>query len=248
MSYGYVQVKSHIKACKRLDKIIGEVFKYLKANKSCSEHEVQQFILKRFGHYQLETDKDRTPIVAFGKNTADIHHYPAKKSSKRLKPDSLIMIDIWARLDKKGAVFSDITWMAWYGKKIPAEVMKVYDLVISARDNALKYIKLNLKNKKFPQGRETDLTARNIIARDGHAKRFLHTTGHSLGLNHPHGVYKGIRTDNRRPLKINIPYTIEPGVYLKNEFGVRSEINFYITSSLRLKITTKRQKNMVLLG
>jgi len=248
MPYAKTQIQSHIAAARRLDKIIIEVFKYLKAHRKCSEYEVQQFILARFEHYNLETDKDRTPIVAFGKNTADIHHYPAKKSSKRLKPDSLIMIDIWARMDKEGAVFSDITWMAYNGKKVPAEIMKVFNLVLEARDSALEYAKNNLKNGKMPDGRGTDLAARDIIARDGHAKRFLHTTGHSLGLNHPHGACKGIRTDNRRPLKTDTPYTIEPGVYLKNKFGVRSEINFYIAPDFRLKITTKRQRKLILLG
>jgi Xaa-Pro dipeptidase len=248
MPYAKPQIQSHLSSARKLDKIIKEVFKYLKARRGCTEYEVQQFILQRFEHYNLETDKDRTPIVAFRKNTANVHYYPAKKSSKRLKPDSLIMIDIWARMDKKGAVFSDITWMAYNGKKVPAEVMKVYNLVISARNSALKCIAKNLKNNKLPQGRLTDLAARDIIARDGHAKRFLHTTGHSLGLNHPHGAFKGIRTDNRRPLKTDVPYTIEPGVYLKNKFGVRSEINFYITPSLRLKITTKRQGKLILLG
>ncbi|MFA6106759.1 MAG: M24 family metallopeptidase [Patescibacteria group bacterium] len=248
MPYSKFQIQSHLIACRRLDKIIKEVFFYLKKHKSCSEYEVQQFILQRFEHYSLETDKDRTPIVAFGKNTSNVHYYPPVKNSKKLKPGSLIMVDIWARLNKKGAVFADITWMAFYGKKVPAEIMKIFNLILEARESALKYIRASLKNNKLPEGRLTDLAARNIIARDGHAKRFLHTTGHSLGLNHPHGNYKGIRTDNRRPLKANVPYTIEPGVYLKNKFGVRSEMNFYITRSLKLIITTKRQENMVLLG
>lgn len=248
MSYSHLQIQSHIAAGQRLDKIMEEVFGYLRKYKNCSEYEVQQFILSRYDHYNLATDKDRTPIAAFGKSTADVHHYPPAKNSKRLKPGSLIMIDIWARMEKEGSVFADITRMAFYGKKVPAEIMKVYELVISARDAALGYIADCLKNKVMPRGRETDLAARNIIRRAGHGKKFVHTTGHSLGLNHPHGAHKGIRTDNRRPLKAGIPYTIEPGVYLKGEFGVRSEMNFYITPDLKLKITAKTQKKLILLS
>ncbi|MFA6170930.1 MAG: M24 family metallopeptidase [Patescibacteria group bacterium] len=248
MGYKRHQIKSHEKACIFLEKIVKEAFQYIEKNKNCTEYEVQRFILERFNHYNLKTDKSRTPIVAFGKSTSNVHYYPAKRSSRRLQPNSLIMIDIWARLEKKGSIFSDITWMAYYGKKAPEEIMKVYNLVIGARDMAIKHIAASLRKGKLPTGRQADLAARDTIKQAGHGKRFIHTTGHSLGLNHPHGSYKGLRTDNHRPLKPDIPYTIEPGVYLKNRFGVRSEINFYISSGLKLKITTKMQKKMVLLA
>lgn len=247
MSYSKNQVESHIKAAKLLEKIVKEVFQYIKSRKNCAEYEVQQFILGRFDYYRLATDKGRTPIVAFGQSTSNVHYYPPKTKSRKLKPNSLIMIDVWARLDKKKAVFADITWMGYYGKKAPADTQKIYDLVITARDQSIKHIKSSLQKGIMPQGKAADLAARDIISREGHGHRFVHTTGHSLGLDHPHGAYIGINTKNRRKLKAGIPYTIEPGVYLKGKFGVRSEINFYITSDFKLKLTTKCQKNIVYL-
>ena len=247
MSYTTSQINSQVKAAKLLEKIVKEVFLYIKKNNNCTEYEVQQFILEKFDRYHLVTDEKRTPIVAFRKSTANVHYYPPKKTSLRLKPDSLIMIDVWARLNKKKAVFADITWMGYYGKKAPAEIMKVYNLVIGARDLAVKHIQSELKKRKMPKGSATDLAARDFITRAGHGHRFIHTTGHSLGLNHPHGDYQGINTKNIRPLKTNVSYTIEPGVYIKNKFGVRSEINFYITSDFKLRLTTKLQKKLVYL-
>lgn len=242
------QIKGHIKVARFLEKIINEAFRLIEKRKNCTEYEVQQFILSRFDYYKLATDKDRTPIVAFGRSTANVHYYPPIKSSRRVRPESLIMIDVWARLAKGKNLFADLTWMAYYGKKIPREIKDIFKLVVSARDNSIKAIRSSLRKDKLPIARSVDLAARDIISQKGHGKKFLHTTGHSLGFSRPHGAYKGINTKNNRPLKINLPYTIEPGIYLKEKFGVRSEICFYIREDFRLIITSRCQRKLVLLS
>lgn len=184
------------------------------------------------------------PIVAFRASSA-IPHYASGKKSKVIENGTIITLDIWARLNKKGAPFADITWMTFYGDKIPKKVQEIFDIVIGARDEGIKYLRSQLKNKRMPQGREVDNVVREYIEKFGHGEKFIHSTGHELGLTSPHGRRGGLRKKAKGILHQNLGYTIEPGIYLPNEFGVRSEIDFYVTSQYKLVITSRVQKKLI---
>ena len=241
MSWNKNQINKHIKAAKLLNKIKDRTFKYIAENHSITEFKVCEYILQLYKKYRLKTT--RHPIVAFRKNTSFIHYYPSQYS-KKLKPESLIMIDIWARLKEKYSPFADITWMGYYGKKIPKEVLRIFKIVIGARDSAIQYVEDILKQKNTPATNKIDKIARDIIRKNGFEKNFLHTTGHSLGFVSPHGG-KRIGSKSKGILINNVAYTIEPGIYLKDKFGVRSEINFYINKDRQLIITTKVQNKII---
>ena len=147
-------------------------------------------------------------------------------------------------MKKKDAPYSDITWMGYYGD-VPEEVEKVFEVVIKARNSCLNFIKAELKNNKIPSGKEIDEIAKKVIIKNGYEKNIKHRTGHSIGTKSPHGEDKHVNSDNIDCLKNNLGYTIEPGVYLDGKFGVRSEINFYINSEMKLIVTTPMQKEIV---
>lgn len=237
------QIKDHQKAVELLYGIKELVFDYLRSNKSASEYEVQQFILRKFEEYGLERDKD-PPIVAFA-SSSDEPHYFAQKDSKKLEDNNLILIDLWARLKKEKSFFADITWMAYNGEIIPSDIQKIFDIVILARDSCLDFIKREIQNNKMPTGKEVDDIARNIIIHNGYGPEFKHNTGHSLGFISCHGEQGIIGLKNNEPLLKNLGYTIEPGIYLKGKFGVRSEIDFYISEDNNLIVTTDMQKEIV---
>jgi Xaa-Pro dipeptidase len=237
------QIKQHKKAAQLLDKIVEEAFSCIKNDIKISEFEVQRFIINRFKHYNLKTDTF-TPIVSFGQNTAEVHYYDAAKS-KRVKAGTLVMIDIWARLNEGGAPFADITWMAYRGGKMSAEMEKVFDIVLEARNEAINYLKINLRKKIIPTGEEVDGVARSYIAKYGYGDYFLHSTGHPLGTVKDHGQGVSISRKGKGRLSRNMGYTIEPGIYLKNKFGVRSEIDFYIDNKYNLVITSDVQKKII---
>lgn len=240
MSWNKNQINNHIKAAKLLNKIKDRIFKYIIENHSITEFQVCEHILQLYKEYRLKTNKQ--PIVAFRENTAFIHYYPSQYC-KKLKPESLIMIDIWARLSQENSPFVDITWMGYYGNKIPKKITEIFNLVIRARNEALNFIIKSLKDGKIPIGKEVDRAARDIIIKAGYS--FSHSTGHCLGFKSPHGRGRRIKSTNNQPLLKNLGYTIEPGIYLENKFGVRSEIDFYINNSLKLVVTTDRQKSIV---
>jgi Xaa-Pro aminopeptidase len=238
------QIKNHKEAARKLTKIVKAVFEYIKKNKKdITERQVQLFIYEQFRKHNLKTDK--TPmIVAFGSSAADPHYDPTS-SGKKLKSGDVIMIDIWARLNKYGAPFADITWMGYAGKSISKESQKIFDIVIGARDAGIKYTKSEIKKKKMPTGHEIDREVREYIHKHGHGEKFIHGTGHSLGLQGPHGSWQRIRQDKKRSIHKNLAYTIEPGIYLENNLGTRSEIDFYVDEDFRFILTTQAQRRII---
>lgn len=242
MSWNKKQIEQHKKAAEILGEIIKQAAEFIKSNHSITDVEIRQFIAKQYKKYHLRSAKQKS-IVAFGKNTSQVHYYA--EQLEKLKEGDLIMIDIWVRLAKKGAPFADITWMLYYGRKLPKQHADAFKMIIQARDKAISFIKSNLKKKIVPIGKEVDAVVRNYIEKRGHGDKFLHGTGHSLGITSPHGIRTRINRKGRQPLPLNTGYTIEPGIYFKNKFGVRSEINFYIDENYKLIITTKVQNQII---
>lgn len=237
------QFRLHQQAADLLVQIKDKAFEYIFANPMVSEYEVQQLILDEFKKHNLVVDKD-LPIVAFGQNSAFPHYFPNKETAHRLTPDSVIMIDIWSKLSQKEAPFADITWMGFYGQ--PSKKFEhIYSVVLEARDAALTFLKEKLKAGEIPSGQAVDKASRDVIEQAGFGHTFTHGTGHSIGLTSPHGIWGNIRRSNKEPLLKNLGYTIEPGIYLPGEFGVRSEINFYVDDKYELVLTTPVQLTLV---
>lgn len=237
-----IEIENHKEAARLLIKIKNQIFDYMRKNRNVTEYAVQQFVQKKFQEFNLKTDG--YPMISFRQSTANVHHYPAVKS-KKIQPESLIMVDIWARLNKKRAPFADITWMGYCGENVPKDIQKVFDIVISARDEAISYLKARLKKGIMPTGKEMDDIARGQIAKFGYGKYFLHGTGHSLGFMKDHGPGTNLNQKGIRKLSKMIGYTIEPGIYLKNKFGVRSEMDFFIDENLKFVLTTPLQKKII---
>lgn len=155
----------------------------------------------------------------------------------------MVLIDIWARL-KQGGPYADITWMAYYGKPTKKE-LEIFNIVIKARNKALSHLKKEVSKGKTPTGAKINQIAKDTIDSYGYLKNFDHFTGHSLGTFSPHGNKAGLRPSNNKKL-INMGYTIEPGIYLKNKFGARSEINVYLQNK-KVILTTPLQKKLVMI-
>lgn len=92
---------------------------------------------------------------------------------------------------------------------------EIFDIVREAHDKAIKAIKPGLKCC------EVDKIARDIISDYGYGDRFIHSTGHSLGLDIHETPGFSVRDDT--VIEKGMVITVEPGVYLENEFGVRLE-------------------------
>jgi len=223
-------IKEHIKAVNALNEIKCDVINLIKENKT--EKQIVNYILNEYKRRKLKT-KDK-PIVSFGKNTSEMHH-----SSKNQKiKNGPIMLDIWA---KSGDCFADLTWMFYKGKP-DEKFIYCFNELVKARNKAIIFIKNCLKERYLPTMVEIDSISRSYLAEKKLGFAFLHRVGHALG--------KKVHADNKKGyykrLMINRPYTLEPGIYFENKFGIRLENDFWIDGDFKLH-TTEIQSRLIII-
>ena len=171
---------------------------------------------------------DHPPIVAFGANAANPHYEPSEGSDAWLEPNQVVLLDLWAgsALD---TVFADQTWMGFSGEHPPDRVLRVWDTVRSAREAACRLIESRVRAGDAVAGFEGDRAAREVIEGAGFGAYFVHRTGHSIDRDlHGSGPHlDDYETHDDRRLVPGVGFSVEPGIYLPGEFGVRSEVNMY---------------------
>ena len=120
--------------------------------------------------------------------------------------------------------------------------------MIGGRDTAVKMMEESHSVGRKLQGWELDDVARKYITERGYGDFFSHRLGHSLGREvHGNAVnLDGWETNDTRHLIPRIAVTIEPGIYIPGEFGVRSEIDVFYDSNGPM-VTTERQMNPYLI-
>ncbi len=236
------QIEDHLFASKKLVKIKDYVFNLIKIRKDISEEDIQKFILSSYKKEGLKSDSD-LPIVAFNDNIAIPYSKYKASKSKKLKKNTLVLIDIWARKNSPKAPFADMSWVAYKGKTIPKKIDSEFNSTIKARNKVLEFIRKELKKSKIPSGKEVDDKSKEYLIKEGYnGKGFF--TGHCLGTTSPHGTHGNLSKSNKNSLKFNLGYALEPGMYAPGKFWIRNEINFYISNKKKLILTTDMQKKI----
>jgi Xaa-Pro aminopeptidase len=231
------QWEAHRYAASCLRTIIDESFGFIReavTNRGeVSEHSVQQFILERFDSNGTRSDKP--PIVAVNAHSADPHFQPTPTSGVIRRGD-FVLLDIWAKGKEPRSVYADITWTGYVGATVPEPYPSVFRVVQQARDAAMHLVEDAIHAGQALCGWEVDEMARETIRKAGYGEYFIHRTGHSIG-EEVHG--NGANMDNyeSRDERHILPHTcfsIEPGIYLPGQFGVRSEVDMYISDRAAL--------------
>jgi Xaa-Pro dipeptidase len=168
------------------------------------------------------------PIVGFGPNGANPHYEPMPGSDRTLERDQVVLLDLWGGM-RQGAVFADQTWMGFSGKVVPERVQHVWTVVREARDAAIAAMQARQRSGEPVLGYLGDQAARQVIEREGFGEFFVHRTGHSIDRDlHGSGPHlDDYETHDDRAMLPGTGCSVEPGIYLPGEFGVRSEINLY---------------------
>ncbi|MBI3302943.1 MAG: aminopeptidase P family protein [Deltaproteobacteria bacterium] len=220
------QWQSHLRAATGVRETVGEAFTYIRQHAPVTEHAVQQFILARFAARGLTTY--HPPIVGINAHSADPHYEPAPEGSSLIRPGDFVLIDLWAK--EPHGVYADITWTGFMGAQIPSRYQEIFTLVRKARDAAIAFVKERVSQGQTFYGHEVDAVSRKVIADAGYGDRFVHRTGHSIGEEvHGNGAnMDGLETRDERRVLPGTCFSIEPGIYLQGEFGVRSEVNVYV--------------------
>lgn len=168
------------------------------------------------------------PIVGFGPNAALPHYEPHPGADRTLAVNEVVLLDLWGGM-RPGAVFADQTWMGFSGSSIPPRVAAVWATVRDARDAAVTALQTLQRAGKPVLGYLGDQAARGVIERAGYGEYFVHRTGHSIDRDlHGSGPHlDDYETHDDRALQPGTGCSVEPGIYLPGEFGVRSEINLF---------------------
>jgi len=171
-------------------------------------------ILGNFGTYELSFD----PIVAINKNAAKPHALP---TSTVLDKDDLLLVDAGLKYkrycsDRTRTVHANKYFLFDTHQRFKRKkIQKAYDTVLKAHDNAINKARSGMKARKV------DALTRDVVTKAGFGKYYVHSTGHGVGLDIHEMPYISTKSDTI--IEDGMVYTIEPGIYIPDEFGIRIE-------------------------
>ncbi|MCI8421038.1 MAG: aminopeptidase P family protein [Clostridia bacterium] len=185
-----------------------------------------EYIMKR-NFCQIAFDS----IVAFGEHTASPHAHPSQRT---LKSGDFVTMDIGASFD---GYCSDMTRTVGYGH-LSTKQVEIYNHVLKAQNLAIENVKAGMT------GKACDAIARNYFKENSLDKYFTHSLGHGVGIDIHEGV--GLTPREERILRPNMVVTVEPGLYIDGEFGVRIEDMVQITKSGVIDLTNTDKQLTIL--
>jgi Xaa-Pro dipeptidase len=240
------QIRTHFAARDLIDSITAGAFQEIGRrvrNGGTHEHEIQQWIQEAFQRENLVTDDP--PVVAVNANSGNPHYDPSAKHPVPIREGDFVLLDIWAKLNKPGAVYYDITWTGIVGKAATDRQREIFKIVTEARDIGVKTVTEAVSAGKPIAGWEVDRAVRGHIKKAGYGDEFIHRTGHSIGTDvHANGAnMDDLEIHDERKILPNSCFSIEPGIYLK-EFGVRSEVDVLVRQG-KAEVTGKIQREIV---
>lgn len=177
-----------------------------------TEREVAQDIarlLREHGHQRVDFT-----IVGSGPNAASSHH---DAGDRPIAAGDAVVMDFGGAMDQ---YCSDITRTVFVGEPTD-EQRTVYDIVRAAQQSAFEAVRPGV------QAQDVDRAARRVISDAGYGERFVHRTGHGIGLevHEPPYIVEG----NATALQPGMTFSDEPGIYLEGRFGVRIEDQVVVT-------------------
>jgi Xaa-Pro dipeptidase len=226
------QLAGHRRAAAALRDIVNETFaeisRRVRGHLPCTEFTMQNFVLGRIAAHNLHTDE--APLVATNANAANPHFEPSAEKDTPIHRGDLVLLDLFAKERDADSIYGDLTWMGSVGEGVEDEHARVFHLVAGARDAAVALIRSRV-NEGWPvSGAEADRAARAVIEDAGFGDQFVHRTGHSIG-REVHGTgcnLDSLETRDYRMLIDHTCFSVEPGIYLPGQFGVRSELDMTI--------------------
>jgi Xaa-Pro aminopeptidase len=224
-------IDTHRQASEKLyrikDRAFDEIRRRLADGVATTEYDIQEQMSGWFRDEGLVSDSP--PNVSAAGNAGNPHYLPTAADHRAIRPEELVLLDLWGKLDRPGAVFADITWVGYTGARAPDRQIRVFEAVRAARDAAVALVQRAVAAGQELRGWQVDRAASSVLRSAGYGAQILHRTGHSLGeAVHGNGVnMDDYETHDDRRLLVGTGFTIEPGLYF-DDFGVRSEINMIV--------------------
>lgn len=165
--------------------------------------------------------------VAIGPKAADPHYDP-KDAGEPIVEGEVLLIDLWGK-STPGGVPADQTWMGVLADAVPDRVQAIWEVVRDSREAGIEFLRACHEQGRDPAGYEVDDVCRKVIADAGFGDHFVHRTGHSMDLElHGSGPnLDNLETRDDRILVRGVGFSVEPGIYLADDVGIRSEVNVH---------------------
>ena len=224
-------IRTHREASEKLyrvkDRAFEAVARRLRDGLATTEYDIQQLMSGWFREEGLISDSE--PNVSAAENAGNPHYLPTAAHHRSIHKEELVLLDLWGKLDRPGAVYADIAWVGFAGRHVPDSQAAAFAAIRSARDTAIRLVQTAVREGREVRGWEVDRAASTVLRDAGYGSRILHRTGHSLGESvHGNGVnMDDYETHDDRRLIKGAAFTIEPGLYFP-DFGVRTEINMIV--------------------
>jgi Xaa-Pro aminopeptidase len=214
-------------------------------NGGTNEFEIQQWIVEMFRRENLIADAP--PIVAVNQNSSAPHYAPAAGHNANIREGDVVLLDVWGKQQKVGAVYYDISWTGFVGRSIPDRVFEIFDIVRRSRDAGIGKVTTTIALGKKLCGWEVDKAARDVLVAAGYGKYLNNRVGHSIGTEvHGNGAnMDDFESRDEREVLPNTCFSIEPGIYLP-EFGLRSEVNMLVRKG-SAEVTGRVQNELVVI-
>ena len=234
------QERMHFDAAEITNAAYGVAWRFiadrLRSAGGVTEKEVQTTIMDHFHANSATTYSP--PIVARNAHAGMPHYETGSGPDTVIREGDLVLIDLWAKLDRPRAVYSDLTRMGYAGRDVPERYADLFAIVTAARDAAIRLVQDAFQTRRPIQGWEVDDACRAVIETAGYGKHFVHRTGHGIGQD-VHGNSANIdnlETREERRLLPRTCFSIEPGLYF-DDCGFRSEVDVYIDAHGRVHVT-----------
>lgn len=212
------------------DKVITEIMNYIKEEHTLTEMNVQKKVIEINAKYGVH-EMSFTPTICFGKNGAEPHH---DVDETALNENDTVVVDIGGRIN---GYCSDMTRSFVVGT--PSDKYKaVYEIVKNANLQAIALVKPGVKLS------DIDRAAREVIENAGYGDYFTHRTGHGIGINVHE--FPDVSGTSESVCEVGMVFSIEPGVYLMGEFGIRIEDLVMVTSE-GCEVLNKVSKELICL-
>lgn len=234
------QWQSHLAADKlnqaAFDKAWKMIADHVREKRPLREFEVQSMVMDFYHKNGMTTY--HPPIVGVGPHAGDPHYFPQEGADAEINEGDFVLLDMWAKFDRPGAVYTDLTKVGFVGETVPEKYTKIFNIVAAARDAGIQLTKDAFDSGQPLFGWQVDQANRDVIEKAGYGDYFIHRTGHNIGQEtHGNGAHMdNLETQEDRLVMKETCFSIEPGIYLE-DFGVRSEINVFIDKDSNVHVT-----------
>jgi Xaa-Pro aminopeptidase len=246
-SWSATDIASHLRAAEIIRGIALEALALAgqrsRTKEPITEHALMAWMLDRFARAGLSTNHG--PNVSAGANAANPHYEPSADRPRQILDGEVLLIDLWAR-EQDGA-WADQTWMATLGA--PSQrAQQVWGAIRDARDAAIDLVRGSVADGRPLRGGDVDDAARAVIDARGLGQYFTHRTGHSIDRRSLHGAgphLDNLETRDDRLLVPGVAFSIEPGVYLPGEIGMRTEVNAFLEPGRAVITPSEYQRELI---